>query len=48
LCQMDLYLLETMLDSSIIQTAKLQLNDKGLFSCAFLVMGFDEHQVYPE
>jgi predicted ArsR family transcriptional regulator len=44
LCKMDLYLLETMLNSSMIQTAKLQLNDKGLFSCAFLVRVTEEHQ----
>jgi hypothetical protein len=41
---MDLYLLETMLNSSMIQTAKLQLNDKGLFSCAFLVRVTEEYQ----
>jgi predicted ArsR family transcriptional regulator len=44
LCQMDLYLLETMLDSVVVQSAKLQLNDKGLPSCTFLMTRPYEHQ----
>ncbi len=36
LCKMDAFLLESGLGSSVEQTAKLQLNDKGLPFCAFL------------
>ncbi len=39
LCRMDAFLLETMFSSSVTQTAKLQLNDKGLPYCAFLKVG---------
>jgi len=39
LCRMDAYLLETRLGSSVEQTAKLQLSDKGLPFCAFLMAG---------
>jgi predicted ArsR family transcriptional regulator len=39
LCQMDLYILETSLGTSVKQTAKLQLNDRGLPFCAFLMIG---------
>ena len=39
LCQMDVYLLEARLGSSVEQTAKLQVSDKGLAYCAFLVNG---------
>jgi predicted ArsR family transcriptional regulator len=36
LCRMDAFLLETMFGSSVTQTAKLQLNEKGLPYCTFL------------
>jgi predicted ArsR family transcriptional regulator len=39
LCRMDALLLETRLGPSVEQTAKLQLNDKGLPFCAFLMVG---------
>ncbi len=39
LCRMDAFLLETRLGSSVEQTAKLQLSDKGLPFCAFLMTG---------
>jgi len=39
LCQMDAFLLETRLGAGVEQTAKLQLNDKGLPFCAFLMVG---------
>jgi predicted ArsR family transcriptional regulator len=39
LCRMDSYFLEARLDSSVEQTAKLQLNDKGLPFCAFVMVG---------
>ncbi len=39
LCRMDAYLLETRLGSPVEQTAKLQLNDKGLPYCAFRMTG---------
>ncbi|MBE3039038.1 MAG: helix-turn-helix domain-containing protein [Chloroflexi bacterium] len=39
LCRMDAFLLETRLGSSVEQTAKLQLSDKGLPFCAFLMVG---------
>ncbi len=39
LCRMDALLLETRLGSSVEQTAKLQLSDKGLPFCAFLMEG---------
>ncbi len=39
LCRMDAFLLKTRLGSSVEQTAKLQLSDKGLPFCAFLVVG---------
>ena len=38
LCRMDAFLLETRLGSSVEQTAKLQLSDKGLPFCAFLMV----------
>ena len=39
LCRMDAFLLETRLGASVEQTAKLQLSDKGLPFCAFLMVG---------
>jgi predicted ArsR family transcriptional regulator len=39
LCRMDAFLLETRLGSTVTQTAKLQLNNKGLPFCAFLKVG---------
>jgi predicted ArsR family transcriptional regulator len=39
LCRMDAFLLETRLGSAVTQTAKLQLNAKGLPFCAFLKVG---------
>jgi predicted ArsR family transcriptional regulator len=39
LCQMDSFLLEIKLGASVNQTSKLQLNDKGLPFCAFLLAG---------
>ncbi len=39
LCLMDAFLLERNLGSSVGQTAKLQLNDKGLPFCAFIYGG---------
>jgi predicted ArsR family transcriptional regulator len=39
LCRMDAFLLETRLNASVEQTAKLQLSDKGLPFCAFLMVG---------
>jgi predicted ArsR family transcriptional regulator len=39
LCRMDAFLLETRLGSSVKQIAKLQLSDKGLPFCAFLMVG---------
>jgi len=39
LCRMDAFLLETRLGSSVEQTAKLQLSEKGLPFCAFLMVG---------
>jgi len=39
LCRMDAFLLETRLGPSVEQTAKLQLSDKGLPFCAFLMVG---------
>jgi predicted ArsR family transcriptional regulator len=39
LCRMDELLLETRLNASVEQTAKLQLSDKGLPFCAFLMLG---------
>jgi predicted ArsR family transcriptional regulator len=38
LCRMDAFLLETRLRASVEQTAKLQLSDKGLPFCAFLMV----------
>jgi predicted ArsR family transcriptional regulator len=40
LCQMDVFLLEAMLGASIEQTAKLQLSDKGLPFCSFLMVEY--------
>jgi predicted ArsR family transcriptional regulator len=39
LCQMDTFLLELRLGQTVIQTSKLQLNDKSLPFCAFLLGG---------
>jgi predicted ArsR family transcriptional regulator len=39
LCQMDAFLMEAKLGSSVEQTAKLQLSDKGMSFCAFLMVG---------
>ena len=39
LCRMDALFLEMRLGSPMEQTAKLQLNDKGLPFCAFLLVG---------
>jgi predicted ArsR family transcriptional regulator len=36
LCRMDAFLLEARLGSSVEQTAKLQMSEKGLPFCAFL------------
>jgi predicted ArsR family transcriptional regulator len=38
LCQMDLFILEARLGTSVRQTAKLQLNDRGLPFCSFLMI----------
>jgi len=39
LCRMDAFLLKTRLGPSVKQVAKLQLSDKGLPFCAFLMFG---------
>ncbi len=39
LCRMDAFFFEARLGSSVVQTAKLQLSDKGLPFCAFLMVG---------
>ena len=39
LCRMDAFLLETRLNASVEQIAKLQLSEKSLPFCAFLMVG---------
>jgi predicted ArsR family transcriptional regulator len=39
LCRMDAFLLEVRLGASVVQTAKLQMSDKGLPYCAFQMIG---------
>jgi predicted ArsR family transcriptional regulator len=39
LCRMDAFLLEVRLGASVVQTAKLQVSDKGLPYCAFQMIG---------
>jgi predicted ArsR family transcriptional regulator len=39
LCRMDAFLLEEKLAASVVQTAKLLMNDKGLPYCAFQMVG---------
>jgi predicted ArsR family transcriptional regulator len=39
LCRMDSFLLEKQLGSSVEQVAKLQMSEKGLPFCAFLMAG---------
>jgi len=39
LCRMDAFLLEIRLGASVVQTAKLQMSDKGLPYCAFQMIG---------
>jgi predicted ArsR family transcriptional regulator len=39
LCRMDAILLELRLDSPFTQTTKLQVNDKGLSFCSFVMVG---------
>lgn len=43
LCRMDAFLLEAKLDSHAEQTAKLQLSDKGLQFCSFLMVGKEKN-----